>query len=125
VSEAHAQPLASGGPADRAASRGRGVRALLVGIALLYVLVLIVAPLGGIIFYGLRSGLGAITDTFSQQDVVHAFYLTFVIMLIAVAVTPFSGSLSRSCSRVTVFEGRASSRRLSTSRSRCRPSLSA
>jgi len=91
VSEAHAQPLASGGPADRAASRGRGVRALLVGIALLYVLVLIVAPLGGIIFYGLRSGLGAITDTFSQQDVVHAFYLTFVIMLIAVAVTTVLG----------------------------------
>lgn len=92
MSEAHAQPFASGrSPAERAASRGRGVRALLVGIALLYVLVLIVAPLGGIIFYGLRSGLGAITDTFSQQDVVHAFYLTFVIMLIAVAVTTVLG----------------------------------
>jgi sulfate transport system permease protein len=60
-------------------------------VALLYVLVLIVAPLAGIVYYGLRSGLGAIGDTFSQTDVVHAFYLTFVIMLIAVAVTTVFG----------------------------------
>jgi hypothetical protein len=33
---------------------------------LLYVLVLIVAPLAGIMYYGLRNGVGAITDTFSQ-----------------------------------------------------------
>jgi len=71
--------------------RGRAVRASLVGVALLYVLVLIVAPLAGIVYYGLRSGLGAIGDTFSQTDVVHAFYLTFVIMLIAVAVTTVFG----------------------------------
>ena len=71
--------------------RGRAARASLVGVALLYVLVLIVAPLAGIVYYGLRSGLGAIGDTFSQTDVVHAFYLTFVIMLIAVAVTTVFG----------------------------------
>jgi sulfate transport system permease protein len=71
--------------------RGQAVRASLVGVALLYVLLLIVAPLGGIVYYGLRSGLGAIGDTFAQADVVHAFYLTFVIMLIAVAVTTVFG----------------------------------
>jgi sulfate transport system permease protein len=71
--------------------RGSAARASLVGAALLYVLVLIVAPLAGIVFYGLRSGLGAITDTFGQPDVTHAFYLTFVIMLIAVAVTTVFG----------------------------------
>jgi len=80
--QAHAEPLAS---------RGRAVRALLVGIALLYVLVLIVAPLAGIMYYGLRNGVGAITDTFSQPDVTHAFYLTFVIMLITVVVTTVLG----------------------------------
>jgi sulfate transport system permease protein len=69
--------------------RGRATRALLVGIALLYVVVLIVAPLAGIVYYGFRSGFGAIGDTFSQPDVVHAFYLTLVIMVIAVAVTTF------------------------------------
>ena len=80
---AHAEPLASSGrPASRPESRGRAVRALLVGIALLYVLVLIVAPLAGIMYYGLRNGVGAITDTFSQPDVTHAFYLTFVISMI-------------------------------------------
>jgi len=90
--QAHAEPLASRGrPASRPESRGRAVRALLVGIALLYVLVLIVAPLAGIMYYGLRNGVGAITDTFSQPDVTHAFYLTFVIMLITVAVTTILG----------------------------------
>ena len=82
----HVQP----GVAGRA-HRGRAVRVLLVGIALLYVVVLIVAPLAGIVYYGLRSGFGAIGDTFSQPDVVHAFYLTFLIMLIAVAVTTVCG----------------------------------
>jgi sulfate transport system permease protein len=71
--------------------RGQAVRASLVGVALLYVLVLIVAPLGGIVYYGLRSGFGAIGDTFGQADVAHAFYLTFVIMVIAVAVTTVFG----------------------------------
>jgi len=90
--QAHAEPLASRGrPASTPESRGRAVRALLVGIALLYVLVLIVAPLAGIMYYGLRNGVGAITDTFSQPDVTHAFYLTFVIMLITVAVTTVLG----------------------------------
>ena len=82
----HAQPRI----ADRA-RQGRAVRALLVGVALAYVVVLIVAPLAGIVYYGLRSGVGAIGDTFSQSDVVHAFYLTFMIMLIAVAVTTVFG----------------------------------
>lgn len=71
--------------------RGRAARALLVGVALAYVLVLIVAPLAGIVYYGLRSGFGAIGDTFGQTDVVHAFYLTFLIMLIAVVVTTVLG----------------------------------
>jgi sulfate/thiosulfate transport system permease protein len=71
--------------------RGRAARVSLVGVALLYVVGLIVAPLGGILYYGLRSGLAAIGDTFAQGDVTHAFYLTFVIMLIAVAVTTVFG----------------------------------
>jgi sulfate/thiosulfate transport system permease protein len=71
--------------------RASAVRAALVGVALLYVIVLIVAPLAGIVYYGLRSGLGAIGDTYSQTDVAHAFYLTFLIMLVAVAVTTVFG----------------------------------
>jgi len=82
----HVEPRVAG-----RTSRGRATRALLVGFALLYVVVLIVAPLGGIVYYGLRSGFGAIGDTFGQTDVIHAFYLTFLIMVIAVAVTTVFG----------------------------------
>ncbi len=71
--------------------RASAIRAALVGAALLYVTVLIVAPLAGIVYYGLRSGLGAIGDTYSQKDVAHAFYLTFLIMLVSVAVTTVFG----------------------------------
>lgn len=90
--QAHAEPIAPRDrPASKPESRGRAVRALLVGIALFYVLVLIVAPLAGIMYYGLRNGVGAITDTFSQPDVRHALYLTVVIMLITVVVTTVLG----------------------------------
>jgi sulfate transport system permease protein len=90
--QAHAEPIAPRGrPASKPESRGRAVRAVLVGIALFYVLVLIVAPLAGIMYYGLRNGVGPITDTFSQPDVRHALYLTVVIMLITVVVTTVLG----------------------------------
>jgi sulfate transport system permease protein len=90
--QANAEPIAPRGrPASKPESRGRAVRAVLVGIALFYVLVLIVAPLAGIMYYGLRNGVGAITDTFSQPDVRHALYLTVVIMLITVVVTTVLG----------------------------------
>jgi sulfate transport system permease protein len=63
----------------------------LLAAALLYVLVLLLAPLGGIIFYGFSSGLGAIGRTFSLPDVRHAFSLTLVIMLVTVVVTTVFG----------------------------------
>ena len=66
-------------------------RALLVGVALTYVVVLLVAPLAGITYYALESGLGTIGQTFSQADVQHAFYLTAVIMVVAVVVTGVFG----------------------------------
>ena len=73
------------------ARRGRLVRGLMLTVSLLYVLVLLLAPLGGIVYSALKAGVGAIGDTFSQHDVVHAVYLTFVIMLITVVVTGVMG----------------------------------
>jgi sulfate/thiosulfate transport system permease protein len=73
------------------ARRGRLVRGLMLTVSLLYVLILLLAPLGGIIFSALKSGVGAIGQTFSQSDVVHAVYLTFLIMLITVIVTGVMG----------------------------------
>ena len=76
---------------QRPRSRERLVRAGLVALALVYVLVLLVGPLAGIVYYALKSGIGEIGTTFSQPDVRHAFYLTAVIMLITVAVTTVFG----------------------------------
>lgn len=70
---------------------GRRTRALMLAVGLLYLVLLVVAPLGGIIFYALRPGWTAITDTLSRPDVVHAFLLTFQIMLITVVVTSVFG----------------------------------
>jgi sulfate transport system permease protein len=73
------------------ARKGRLQRALMVAIALSYVAVLLLAPLAGITYYGLKSGLEPIGDTFRQSDVQHAFYLTFVIMLVTVVVNTVFG----------------------------------
>jgi sulfate transport system permease protein len=73
------------------ARKSRMQRILMVAIALSYVAVLLVAPLAGITYYGLKSGLGPIGDTFRQSDIQHAFYLTFVIMLVTVVVNTVFG----------------------------------
>src|SRR2546423_1902358 len=73
------------------ARRGRLVRGVMLAVALVYVSVLLLAPLAGIFIYALKSRLGTIGQTFSQTDVRHAFLLTFVIMGITVVVTTFFG----------------------------------
>jgi sulfate transport system permease protein len=73
------------------ARRGRLVRGLMLTVSLLYVVILLLAPLGGIVFNALKSGFGAIGETFSQHDVLHAVYLTALIMIITVIVTSILG----------------------------------
>jgi sulfate/thiosulfate transport system permease protein len=73
--------------------RARLWRSGMLAVALLYVLVLLLAPLGGIVYYALKAGTGAFGETFRQQDVQHAFYLTFIIMLVTVVVTSVFGVL--------------------------------
>lgn len=93
------RPQQSPGIPVTAAGRGSGtrreklVRGLLLAAALLYVLILLLGPLGGIIYYAFRSGLGVVGQTFGQPDVLHAFYLTFAIMLVTVVVTTVFGVL--------------------------------
>lgn len=71
--------------------RGRGTRVLLVGIALFYVGVLLIAPLGALLYYSLKSGIEPIRETFTNPDVQHAFSLTFQILIIAVLVNTIFG----------------------------------
>jgi sulfate/thiosulfate transport system permease protein len=75
--------------ADR--RKARLWRALMLSVALLYVAVLLLAPLGGIIYYALKEGLDEVGHTFRQSDVRHAFYLTAIIMVVTVIVTTFFG----------------------------------
>jgi sulfate transport system permease protein len=84
--------VAIGGRAQNEdARRGRLVRGLMLAVALLYVAILLLAPLGGIAYSALKPGLGAFLRTFTESDVLHAFYLTFVIMVITVVVTTVLG----------------------------------
>ena len=88
------QPPASPASARKppaTARRERLAPRLLVAVALAYVLVLLLGPLGGIIYYALKSGAGVVGQTFSQPDVRHAFYLSFLIMLITVIVNTVFG----------------------------------
>jgi sulfate/thiosulfate transport system permease protein len=73
------------------ARRGRLVRGVMLSAALVYVVVLLLAPLAGILYYALRGGISAIGETFSQPDVRHAFLLTGIIMITTVVVTSVLG----------------------------------
>jgi sulfate/thiosulfate transport system permease protein len=73
------------------ARRGRLVRGAMLAGGLFYVLLLLIAPLGGIVYYALRSGISAIGRTFGLPDVQHAFLLTAVIMSVTVIVTSVLG----------------------------------
>jgi sulfate transport system permease protein len=73
------------------ARRGRLVRRLMLTVALLYVGVLLLAPLGGIAWSAFKSGLGTVGNTVTQHDVLHALYLTFVIMIITILITTVFG----------------------------------
>ena len=60
-------------------------------IAILYVGVLVVAPLIGVAWAALRSGLSTWTATLSQPDVVHAYVLTGIITAITIVVSTVFG----------------------------------
>ena len=71
--------------------RGKLVPGLLVAAALAYVLVLLLGPLAGIVYYAFKSGASVVGQTFSQPFVQHALYLSLVIMLVTVAVNTVFG----------------------------------
>ena len=71
--------------------RGRLVRGLMITAALLYVGILLIAPLIGILWSALDQGLGIVGTTFGEADVQHAFLLTLIITLITVVVTGVFG----------------------------------
>jgi sulfate transport system permease protein len=71
--------------------RRRLFRATMVGVTLVYLTVLLLAPLAGILWVAFRHGFSDIFNTLSLPDVQHAFLLTAIIAVITVIVTTFFG----------------------------------
>jgi sulfate/thiosulfate transport system permease protein len=78
-----------------------------VAIAVVYVGILVIAPLIGIAWAALKAGLSTILETLRQPDVLHAFYLTAVITLITVIVTSVFGVIAALVIARDRFPGRA------------------
>src|SRR2546421_12852439 len=73
------------------AARARWVRGSLTGATLLYVGLLVVAPLLGILVAAVKPGLSGWSTTFGQYDVRHAYLITAVITLETVVTTTVLG----------------------------------
>jgi sulfate transport system permease protein len=71
--------------------RTRLTRGSILTACLLYIGVLLLVPLGGIIWGTFSSGFSVIGDTFGQASVRHAFMLTGIITLITIVVTTMFG----------------------------------
>lgn len=69
----------------------RRLRAGLLAIALAYVGVLLLAPLAGIVWAVVKGGWHVVGSTLTDPDVRHAYWLTFVITVVTVAVTSALG----------------------------------
>jgi sulfate transport system permease protein len=85
---------ASAGAISAGSPRGRLIRGALLALALIYVVGLLVAPFIGIVWTALRPGLSILTDTLARADVRHAYWLTFVITVVTVAVTTVFGLIT-------------------------------
>jgi sulfate transport system permease protein len=70
------------------------VKTLLILAAAGYVGILVLAPLGGIVWATARAGWSNVTGTLSQPDVLHSYWLTGVITLITVVFTTVFGVLT-------------------------------
>jgi sulfate transport system permease protein len=71
--------------------RRRLVHGVFILAVVAYVSVLVLAPLIGIAWAGLKAGWSTVTSTLTQPDVLHAYFLTAVITLTTVIVTAFFG----------------------------------
>ncbi len=75
-------------------NRRRLVRGAFLAISLIYVGVLLLAPLGGIIYSTFRDGTEVVGETLRQPDVRHAFWLTSVITIVTVIITTIFGVIT-------------------------------
>jgi sulfate transport system permease protein len=74
--------------------RRKLVRGALVAVCVVYLGVLVLMPLGAIIWTGIKPGWSTIVETFSAPDVVHALFLTAVIAIQTVLVVATLGAIT-------------------------------
>ncbi len=74
-----------------APTRRRLVHGAFTLIAIAYVAALVLAPLAGIAWAGLKAGWPTVRETFAAADVQHAFLLTGLITLVTIVVTAVFG----------------------------------
>lgn len=94
-------------PRLSATTRRRLTHGGFIAIAVLYVGILVIAPLVGIAWAALKAGLSTILETLRQPDVLHAFYLTGIITVITVIVTSVFGVIVALVIARDTFPGRA------------------
>ncbi|MGZ8620554.1 MAG: sulfate ABC transporter permease subunit [Actinomycetota bacterium] len=70
------------------------VRGGIVGACLLYLAVVLLAPLVGIFWSALKPGFGTLGETLSSPDVRHAFFLTFEITIVTLLVATLFGAVT-------------------------------
>jgi sulfate/thiosulfate transport system permease protein len=78
-------------PAATGHGRTRAGRGILLGVALVYVAALVVAPLIGIMVAAVKPGWSTWSHTLSQPDVKHAYLLTGVITAVVIVVAAVLG----------------------------------
>lgn len=88
-------------------TRRRLVHGGFIAIALLYVGILVIAPLIGIAWAAVQAGWSTMVSTLRQPDVLHAFYLTGLITVITVIVTSIFGVIVALVIARDRFPGRA------------------
>ena len=74
--------------------RRKLLRGSIVAVCLLYLTVVLLAPLVGILLSALSEGLPKIAETLSSPDVRHAFLLTFQITIVTLLVTTTLGAVT-------------------------------
>ncbi|MFN8485179.1 MAG: molybdate ABC transporter permease subunit [Anaerolineae bacterium] len=70
------------------------VRRLLIGIVLLYMGILILAPLAAILWGAFSRGLAPILATLADPDVLHAFWVTLILCAVALLVNTVFGVIT-------------------------------
>jgi sulfate transport system permease protein len=74
--------------------RRKLVRGSIVAVCLLYLTVVLLAPLVGIVLSAFDEGLPKIAETLTSPEVRHAFYLTFQITIVTLLVTTVLGAVT-------------------------------